>query len=96
MKAFLILLLLTGSAYAQPPGARVRRDSLPDSSLTGVMPSIRPSNAFYRDKRDPKNVVRATLDNMPVMVPDSSVDYPMMRPKQRYRMPYPPEPRKKD
>ena len=90
MKILLVLLLLmAGHAHAQTSGALIRRDSLPDDSPADRMPNARPSNSFYRDPRDPKNVVRATLDNMPVRVPDSAVNYKIMQSKQRYHMPMP-------
>ncbi|GAB3794223.1 hypothetical protein GCM10028819_07250 [Spirosoma humi] len=41
------------------------------------MPAVRPTNSFYRDPKDGPGVVRATLDNMPVKVPDTSMMYTM-------------------
>lgn len=79
MKTLLLLLLVTGCAYAQAPTKAVRRDSLPGIFPPDLMPNARPNNSFYRDHRDPKNVMRATLDNMPVKVPDSSTNYTMLR-----------------
>ncbi len=89
MKTLFVLLLLTGYAHAQTPRSPIRRDSLPKGSLTELMPNARPSNSFYRDPRDSPNVVRATLDNMPIHMPDTSVIYTIQQSKQRYRMPMP-------
>lgn len=41
------------------------------------MPTVRPNTSFYRDPRDGPNIVRATLDNMPVKGPDTSMTYTM-------------------
>ncbi|MCK8493971.1 MULTISPECIES: hypothetical protein [Spirosoma] len=85
MKSLLLMLLATGFAYAQLPATTIRRDSLPDTQR--AMPTLLPANSFYRQPTDPDNVVRATLDNMPVKIPDSSTYYTL----QRYRPSYPPD-----
>jgi hypothetical protein len=92
MKCLFSLLLLAGAAYAQPPTKAIRRDSLPelfppDVESLSRMPNVRPRNSFYRNPLDPPNVVRATLDNMPIKVPDSSTNYTMLRSYQPYRKP---------
>ncbi len=84
MKLLLGLLLLAGGTYAQTPAKAIRLDSIPAGKIAPIlppdlMPNVRPDNSFYRDHRDPENVVRATLDNMPVKVPDSSTNYTMLR-----------------
>ncbi|QJD80151.1 hypothetical protein [Spirosoma rhododendri] len=38
----------------------------PERGSTIPMPTTVPDNAFYRSPKDPSNVVRATLDNMPI------------------------------
>lgn len=89
MKTLLALLFLTGCAYAQSPVQSIRRDSIPDVFPPDHMPNARPENSFYRYRTDPKNVMRATLDNMPIKVPDSSVTYLM---QQKYLRLLPAEP----
>jgi hypothetical protein len=49
-----------------------------------LMPNARPNNAFYRNPLDPPNVMRATLDNMPIKVPDSSTQYTILRSYQQH------------
>ncbi|GAB3990585.1 hypothetical protein GCM10028807_18070 [Spirosoma daeguense] len=77
--ATLFFLLLSGCAYAQAPYSIIRRDSLPSVFPPDVMPNARPNNAFYRHPSDPNNVLRATLDNMPIKVPDTSLTYSSLR-----------------
>ena len=89
MKVLSLLLFIAGYAHAQTPGSTIRRDSLPTGSLTNIIPNVRPSNSFYRDKRDGPNVMRATLDNMPIHTPDTSVTYTIQQSKYRYQMPMP-------
>ncbi|MBN8825558.1 MULTISPECIES: hypothetical protein [unclassified Spirosoma] len=62
-------------AMAQVPTTRIRNDSVPSVFPPDLMPNVLPNNSFYRHPMDPKNVVRATLDNMPIKVPDSSTSY---------------------
>ena len=83
MKTLLVLLFFTSHIYAQPPQRAIRRDSMPNVLPPDLMPNVRPGNSFYRHHLDPPNVVRATLDNMPVKVPDSSTNYTMLRSNQR-------------
>ena len=83
MKTLLAFLLITGCACAQTPQRVIRRDSVPDVLPPNLMPNARPGNSFYRDPLDPPNVVRATVDNMPVKVPDSSTNYTLLRSNQR-------------
>lgn len=90
MKLFLLLILLSSSAYAQIFRAGERRDSLPEVLPPDLMPNARPNNSFYRYPTDAKNVMRATLDNMPIKVPDSSTNYTMMRSFPPYRKPQEP------
>lgn len=85
MKTALIFLLLTGYCHAQTPASVTRRDSMPGREKPSAprlpddrMPIVRPNTSFYRLKTDPKNVVRATNDNMPVKTPDSSTYYTML------------------
>ncbi|WP_461087496.1 hypothetical protein [Spirosoma gilvum] len=76
MKLVCILTLLTITcAMAQVPSTSIRNDSLPSVFPPDLMPNARPQNSFYRHPMDPKNVRRATLDNMPIKVPDSSTAY---------------------
>lgn len=105
-----LMFLLTSCCYAQmpDPDALIKADAEPLEEVIvepvppGRMPIVRPSTSFYRLKTDPKNVVRATTDNMPVKMPDSSITYTMMqapRSQYRYKMrpfarPVLPEPRK--
>lgn len=94
MKLLLFLLLLTGSAYAQAPASMIRqlpagRDSMPRVFPPDLIPNVAPANSFYRYKFDPPNVMRATLDNMPIKRPDSSGRYTMLRWYPRYQMPIP-------
>ncbi|GAB2594588.1 hypothetical protein [Spirosoma areae] len=97
MKLLLSLLFITGCAVGQTPTKPIRRDSLPEVfpphvDLPDLMPNARPTNSFYRNPRDPRNVVRATLDNMPIKVPDSSTYYTIRTPpNQRYRKNEPPQ-----
>lgn len=93
MKPLLILLLLTGAVRAQVPTAPVKRDSVPTDVPGEAIPTIRPNNGFYRNTDDPKNVMRASLDNMPVKTPDSSVIYTMPQ-SGRYGRPQPRKPKK--
>jgi hypothetical protein len=80
MKLILPVLLFSAAyASAQLPVSTARPDSIPDIPFSGTMPIARPGNSFYRDHRDPNNVVRATLDNMPVKVPDSSEHFFMQQ-----------------
>jgi len=87
MKTLLFLLLATSLAYGQSSTQPVRRDSVPGLPLVSI-PTLRPRNDFYRNAKDPENVVRATLDNMPVMGVDPSTQHTMLqvippRPKNR-------------
>ena len=84
MKSFVSFLLLAGCACAQMPTPLGRLDSLlmetgSSPLLPAPMPTVRPDNAIYRDHRDPKNILRATTDNMPVKTPDSAVHYTMLQ-----------------
>ncbi|SOD80495.1 hypothetical protein [Spirosoma fluviale] len=106
IKLLPVLLLFAGFAYGQSPMASIRLDSLPEVGShkvfppevhtpfrrsPGMMPTTRPRNSFYRYPTDPPNLVRATLDNMPVKVPDSSTYYTMLRSfGQPYRLVEPP------
>lgn len=93
MKILLFIFMLTGFGYAQTPATAVRRDSMPSVLPPDFMPNTGANNSFYRSKSDPKNVIRATLDNMPIKVPDSSMDYTMLRPPKTYLRPnHPPTP----
>lgn len=89
MKVIPVLFLFMASyVHAQVPSANVRRDSLPITPDAGKMPSARPNNSFYRAAGDPDNVVRvvrATLDNMPIKVPDSSTRYTIQQMPGTYR-----------
>ncbi|MBD2755702.1 hypothetical protein [Spirosoma validum] len=87
MKTLLALLFLSGCAYAQSPAQLIRRDSIPEVFPPDHMPNSRPNNSFYRYHSDPKNVMRATLDNMPIKVPDTSVTYIMEQKYLRHRQP---------
>ncbi|KAB7733007.1 hypothetical protein F5984_03425 [Rudanella paleaurantiibacter] len=63
-------LLVGFSVRAQVPNDRVsRRGSVPAHSQ---IPTRTPKNEFYRRPGDTSNVVRATLDNMPVRGYDKS------------------------
>ena len=88
-RATLFFLLLSGYAYAQAPYSIIRRDSLPSvfppDVIPNAIPNARPNNSFYRHPSDPNNVVRATLDNMPIKVPDTSVYYSMLRSNTPFR-----------
>lgn len=85
MNKLLYLLLISSCAFAQAPVNSIRKDSipeekkrfLPDKSSSSPMPTVRPNNSFYRDPNDGPNIVRATLDNMPVKGPDTSMTYTM-------------------
>ncbi|WP_461128964.1 hypothetical protein [Spirosoma aerophilum] len=77
-RLFICCCLLTGSAFAQAPTKTVRRDSIPVNGPI-PMPTARQSNSFYRNPGDPPTIVRATVDNMPVKVPDTSMNYTMLR-----------------
>ncbi|RAI78127.1 hypothetical protein HMF3257_35830 [Spirosoma telluris] len=87
MRFACLFLFITSFAYAQVPGTAVRRDSMPLVFPPDLMPTARPNNLFYRDQTDSKNVIRATLDNMPVKVPDSAMIYTMRQSGQPYRRP---------
>ncbi|GAB3759321.1 hypothetical protein [Spirosoma pomorum] len=78
MKTLLLLLLLTSIAYGQAPTQRIRRDSIPNLPQASI-PTLRPQNDFYRNSKDPKNVARATLDNMPVMGVDPSIQHTILQ-----------------
>ncbi|HLL95969.1 MAG TPA: hypothetical protein VK404_13400 [Spirosoma sp.] len=78
MKSLLMLLLITGYVYGQSPAKSVRRDSVPKVYPPDRMPTTRPYNSFYRNHLDPPNVVRATLDNMSISVPDTTKNYTML------------------
>jgi hypothetical protein len=78
MKTLLLLLLLTSLAYGQSPVRPIRRDSTPNLPQVSI-PTLRPQNDFYRNPKDPKNVARATLDNMPVMGVDPSIHHTMLQ-----------------
>ncbi len=70
MRLIYILLLATaGPALAQE---KIQEESIP---APAAMPTARPLAGFYRDPKDPKNVIRSTVDNMPVKTPDSSQTY---------------------
>ncbi|AKD55823.1 hypothetical protein [Spirosoma radiotolerans] len=85
MSKLLYLLLISAYAYAQGPVKSIRKDSIPeerqrfspDLNESSRMPTARPNNSFYRTPKDGPNIVRATLDNMPISVPDSSTTYTM-------------------
>ncbi len=85
MKTTLIFLLLTGYCYAQMLGTLIQTDAEPVEEIIvepvspGRMPIVRPNTSFYRLRTDPKNVVRATTDNMLVRIPDSSTYYTMVQ-----------------
>jgi len=87
MKLFFLFVLLTGCAYAQMPANRIQRDSIPSVFPPDLMPNARSTNSFYRYQMDPRTIMRATLDNMPVKVPDSSTHYTMLRSFQKYVKP---------
>lgn len=69
MRYLYILCFLSGTVLAQVPSKPARRDSVPPRP---GMPTIYPRNDFYRRPGDNPNVVRATLDNMPVWGSDTS------------------------
>ncbi|MBC8151657.1 MAG: hypothetical protein H7Z72_01970, partial [Bacteroidetes bacterium] len=69
------------------PATSIRRDSVPHVFPPDLMPNVRSGNSFYRYKSDPANVMRATLDNMPVKVTDSTTQYTMLRSRQTYLKP---------
>ncbi|MBD2700435.1 hypothetical protein IC229_07305 [Spirosoma sp. BT702] len=81
----LLLLFLSGFAHAQVSSSFIRRDSVPSVFPPDVMPNARSNNSFYRYHSDPNNVVRATLDNMPVKVPDTSTYYSALRPYRHFQ-----------
>lgn len=93
MKQLLFLLVLSVSyGYAQTPLTHVRRDSVPEERHRNVfppdlMPNVRTDNSFYRYKSDPATVMRASLDNMPVKVADSTTRYTMLRSGQKFLKP---------
>ncbi len=64
-----LLVFAACHAHGQVPG-KPGPDSMPvarpDRRAVIPMPTNRPDNAFYRSPKDPSNVVRATLDNMPI------------------------------
>jgi len=79
---FLYLFLLTGSAaYAQE---KIELEAAPETPKATPMPTARPDLGFYRKPTDPKDVVRSTLDNMPVKVPDTSIVYTMPQRGSKY------------
>ncbi|WP_461113429.1 hypothetical protein [Spirosoma jeollabukense] len=91
MKQLLCLLFLTNVGYAQVPAQSVRRDSVPEVFPPRVdspdrMPNARPNNSFYRYHAG-QSTRRATLDNMPVKIPDSSTHYTMLRSYGNYEKP---------
>ncbi|TAE30604.1 MAG: hypothetical protein EAZ91_09735 [Cytophagales bacterium] len=63
-----ILCFFSVTTFAQVP-THARRDSVPPRP---GMPTAYPRNDFYRRPGDNPNVVRATLDNMPVWGSDTS------------------------
>lgn len=83
MQKILYMLLISGCAYAQVPTKSIRKDSIPEErkwsapDLNVQMPIKRPNSAFYRDPNDGPNIVRSTLDNMPIKGPDTSITYNM-------------------
>lgn len=83
MKSVILLfLLVTSHLYAQMPASLMGRDSIPaifPPDLPDQMPNARPNNSFYRYQLEPTNTTRATVDNMPVHIPDSSVNYTILR-----------------
>ncbi|SFC35549.1 hypothetical protein [Spirosoma endophyticum] len=92
MKRLLCLLVLTNVGYAQVPAQSIRRDSVPEVFPLRVdspdpMPNRRPNNSFYRYQAGRSTVMRATLDNMAVKIPDSSTHYTMLRSFRKYGKP---------
>ncbi|CAN5266083.1 hypothetical protein BH09BAC4_BH09BAC4_34650 [soil metagenome] len=97
MKRLLCLLLLTNVGYAQVPAQPIRRDSVPDIfpprvdsprvDSPDLMPNRRPNNSFYRYRAGQSTIMRATLDNMAVKIPDSSTHYTMLRSFRKYGKP---------
>ncbi|GAB3698261.1 hypothetical protein GCM10027592_23170 [Spirosoma flavus] len=81
----LLLLFLSGFAHAQVSSSFIRRDSVPSVFPPDVIPNARPNNSFYRYHSDPNYVLRATLDNMPVKVPDTSTYYSALRPYRHFQ-----------
>nr|WP_293833001.1 hypothetical protein [uncultured Arsenicibacter sp.] len=69
---YILLFAATGPALAQE---KVQEESIP---APASMPTARPLAGFYRDPKDPKNVMRSTVDNMPVKTPDSSQTYSIL------------------
>jgi hypothetical protein len=91
-RLFILLpVLLTSYGFAQTPLTRVWRDSVPEEHRQvfppDLMPNSRTDNSFYRYKSDPATVMRATLDNMPVKVTDSTTRYTMLRSYPNYVRP---------
>lgn len=85
MKTLLGLWLLTGYAFAQGPAPTFRRDTVPSIFSPDNMPVARSNNSFYRYQVDPNTVMRATTDNLPVSLADSSKRYTMGQLYQQYR-----------
>ncbi|WP_143092840.1 hypothetical protein [Arsenicibacter rosenii] len=75
MRLICLLLAVTGSALAQE---KVQEESLPAPAMPNAMPTARPMAGFYRNPKNPKNVIRSTVDNMPVKTPDSSQTYSIL------------------
>ncbi|MBC8156297.1 MAG: hypothetical protein H7Z72_25715 [Bacteroidetes bacterium] len=80
MKTILVILLI--SAVASPALAQTVVPGVPGQSIVGdsagraVSPGVkRMGTGFYRRPGDPRGVVRATLDNMPIKTPDRSQAY---------------------
>jgi len=73
MRLLYYVLFLSGTAFAQVPTGYgptkpiSRRDSVPFSHQ---MPTVWPQNEFYRRPGDNPDVMRATLDNMPILMSD--------------------------
>lgn len=91
IKLLPVLLLITGCVWAQTP-KNIPWDSLSEKLSPRIMPpdfmpSARPDISIYRKPGDQMNVMRATIDNMPVKVPDSSTHYTMLRAFQNYVKP---------
>lgn len=104
MKTLLIGWLL--STATLPVLAQISSLAVPDQLVTGdslgrpVSPAVQPiGTEFYRRPGDPRNVVRATLDNMPIHTPSPLQEYTMLNshlnqpyhPNElyRYRIPVP-------
>ncbi len=92
---FLLCSLIELPALAQTvnpplPGQPVVDDSAGHSVSPGVR---RMGTDFYRRAGDPRDVMRATLDNMPVKTPRRDQEYSMLNPQlsspYRYKLPLP-------